>query len=270
MLPFVYGFKWTPGYLIFLGIFYAVLMVIGATLAMALRRARLAHRARKAEAIRWHADFGDLAARDRACRHDIDGRMPGRVCQLGFDCRTCEKHAEVMKRPAPERAVAMNAVPVPLDRMYHRGHTWVQPQPDGTVLVGLDEMARRLTGKPGRTELPHPGALVQVNGTAWRMSRNGFAARVLSPVDGVVLETGGPERGWYLKVKPANTNFRHLLEGSEAAAWMQRELDRVGMLLAVPATGATLADGGTLVEDAPAAMPDADWNTAWGALFLNP
>ena len=271
MFPFVYGFHWSAGYLIFLGIFYSVLAVIGLTLALTLRRAFMAYKARRVEAIRWHADFEDLARRDRACRHDIDGRLPGRVCPNGFDCRICVTHPEAVKKSAAAVAETVAAsVPLPLDRMYHRGHTWVQQQPDGTVLVGLDELARRMTGTPERIDLPQPGSRVVVNGTGWNMSRGGVAARVLSPVEGVVVETGGPERGWYLKIKPDNTNFTHLLNGAEVRAWMQRELDRVGMLLAVPATGPTLADGGALVEDAPAAMPAADWGTVWGGLFLNP
>jgi len=268
MFPGVYGFQWNVGYLMFLGIFYAVLLAIGATVALAIRRAIRAYRARQVEALRWKADFEDLAAHDRACRHDIDGKTPGRVCQNGFDCRACAKHAEVAKDEAAAPAVAaevMAGVPVPLDRMYHRGHTWVRPEPDGTVLVGLDEFARRLTGRPDWIELPQPGTQVEANGTAWRMARNGFSARVLSPVDGTVVETRGPGFEWYLKVNPSSTECEHLLKGDEVRPWMLREAGRVGAMLGVAA-----ADGGVLVEDAVAALPEADWDAVWGGLFLEP
>ncbi len=261
MFPGVYGFEWTTGHLIFLGVFYTVLLTVATTVALALRRAVRAHRARKVESIRWHADFHDLALADRACRHDIDGAIPGRTCDNAFDCRSCATHARV----EASRAAAPAA-----DRLYHRGHTWVERQPDGTVLVGLDELGSRLTGRPERFEVPPPGTRLQVNGTAWRFGRNGTSARVLSPVDGVVEETGGPDAGWYLKIRPEGNDFRHLLSASEAKLWMVRETDRMMVLLGVPATGPALADGGALVEDAPSAMPGADWDAVWGALFLEP
>src|ERR1035437_1141115 len=104
MFPGVYGFQWSAGYLIFLGIFFSVLAVIAVTLAMVARRTYLAYRARRAGALRWQADFQDLPASDRACRHDIDGRLPGRLCFNGFDCRFCTRHPDVVKTPAPSLA----------------------------------------------------------------------------------------------------------------------------------------------------------------------
>jgi glycine cleavage system H protein len=154
--------------------------------------------------------------------------------------------------------------------MYHRGHTWVKPEPDGTVLVGLDELAARVTGQAIEVDLPAAGSRVRVNGMAWEVRRDGTSARVLSPVDGTVVEKGGPESGWFLRIKPDKTDQPHLLSGGEARAWMQRELERVGMLLAVPAVGPSLADGGVMVEDLPAASPDADWDAVWGGVFLQP
>lgn len=261
MLPNVYGFQWSAGHLIFLGAFFVVATVIAITLVMALVRS-LRHGGHRLETIRWKSEFGDLPERDRACRHQFDGRLPGRVCGNAFNCRECTRHAEI----APDPVAAE-----PRERYYHRGHTWVQPQPDGTVLVGLDELATSLTGRPERLDLPSPGAKVQVNGTAWRMGRNGASARVLSPVDGTVAEAGGPDRGWYLKICPDNPDFRHLLRGREARAWLQREMDRMGTLLPAPAlVGPTMADGGELVEDAAKAMPEADWDAVWGGLFLQP
>ncbi|HWQ52693.1 MAG TPA: hypothetical protein VN442_03350 [Bryobacteraceae bacterium] len=261
MLPNVYGFQWSAGHLIFLGAFFVVGTIIAITLAMALVRS-LRDKGHKVETIRWKSEFGDLPERDRACRHQFDGRLPGRVCGNGFDCRLCAKHAEI----APGTAAAE-----PKERYHHRGHTWAQPQPDGTVLVGLDDLATSLTGTPERLDLPAPGTRVQVNGTAWRMERNGASARVLSPVDGKVVETGDSGRGWYLKIRPDNVDFRHLLRGREARAWLQREMDRMGALLPAPAVvGPTMADGGELVEDAAKAMPEADWDAVWGGLFLQP
>ncbi len=116
---------------------------IAATLLCALLRARQALGRREAEAIRWHTDFGDLPAADRACRHALTGEMAGRDCPNAFDCRVCAPHARLMAHapanPVQDQEEDIFGMPFPLDRFYHRGHTWVKPEPDGTV-----------TDRPGR------------------------------------------------------------------------------------------------------------------------
>ena len=100
---------------------------------------------------------------------------------------------------------------LPLDRLYHRGHTWVRPEMDGTVTVGLDDFARRLVGTPDRIELPAPGSRLEVNGPAGRITAHGNEVRVLSPVDGTVVETRGEGAGFTLRVDPGGVaDLRHL------------------------------------------------------------
>jgi len=93
---------------------------------------------------------------------------------------------------------------------------------------------------------------------------------VLSPVDGEVLETGGPSRGWYLKVKPDNRNTTHLLRPHEVRPWLMREMERLQLALAGEGAAPTLADGGTPVADIAASYPEADWDAVCGEMFLHP
>lgn len=118
-------------------------------------------------------------------------------------------------------------------------------------------------------ELPPSGSRVEVNGVAWKMRRNGDEVRVLSPVEGEVLATGGPDAGWFLKVRPSSCNMAHLLQGAEAGRWEVREMECVQLLLGAEA-GPALADGGVMVEDVPAAQPRADWDAIRGRIFLEP
>jgi hypothetical protein len=160
----------------------------------------------------------------------------------------------------------------PLDRLYHRGHTWAHEEPDGTVTVGLDELGQRLLGVPDAVKLPQPGARVQVNGTAFRVQKRDADVRVLSPVDGIVVETGGANFGWYLKVLPAaggELAFRHLLRGAEVKPWLQREMERLQLALSTGGA-ATLADGGVPVADIAACYPKTDWDAVCGEMFLEP
>jgi glycine cleavage system H lipoate-binding protein len=277
MLPWNYGFHWNLGHIIFLGAFYCVLSAIAVTLIAAARRTRRALLEHRVEEIGWHADFHDLPARDRVCRHVLTGEFQRRECPHAFDCRQCETHAKWIERHplrAPEVPEAdLFGMPFPLDRYYHRGHTWAHPEPDGTVTVGLDELGARLLGKPDDVNLPPSGAHVEVNGTAFRVRKNGADVRVLSPVDGEVVETGGAGSRWYLKVRPPATGeaaFRHLLRGAEIRPWMLRELERLQLVLSASEGAFSLADGGVPVADIAASYPAADWDAVCGEMFLEP
>ena len=272
MFPFVYGFHWSAGYLIFLGIFYAVLAVIGLT-AGARAAARVA-------AARGAPDRGHpLARRFRGpgptgprCRHEIAGHVPHRICtrrlrlprRAPITRRLSSRRgatAEPRRRSAcPCRSTACTTAAIPgsgrnptaPDR--GSGRTW----------------PKRLTGKPDELELPPVGSRVEVNGTGWKMRRFGAEVRVLSPLEGEVVAVGGPECEWFLKVKPSSFDLTHLLMGPEVKRWFVREMERLHVLLGAGELGPTLADGGAMLDDLPAANPRANWDAIWGGMFLEP
>lgn len=274
MFPWVNGFKWDAGHVIFLGAFYTVVMIVLATVVRALVRSRHHVRVEKVEAFRWKQDFHDLPARDRRCRHELNGEVDSRLCENGFDCRSCAKHPEFVQAAAARADLPKGELfgfPMPLDRLYHRGHTWVRKEKDGTLSVGLDELGARLIGKPERLDLPELGQHLNANATAWSAARNGATVRVLAPIEGTVLATGGPDQGWYLKLRPdgPQPDTRHLLRDGEAVRWMSRELDRL-QLLATHGACPALADGGALVEDLGAALPKNEWAAVCGEMLLEP
>lgn len=275
MFPSNYGFEWNAAHVIFLGAFYTVLVVVATTMVSALLRARRDLRAHHEDEIRWHSDFHDLPAQDRDCRHVLTGEFRSRKCPNAFDCRLCETHAKLIAKhplsPAQDEEDILG-MEFPLDRLYHRGHTWVRQEPDGSVTIGLDELGRRLTGKPDAMELPAPGTLLRVNGAAFRIHKRGADVRVLAPVDGEVMETGSPEGGWLLRVKPAAAGelaFRHLLRGAEIRPWLLREIERLQLALTAEGAAPALADGGVPVADIAGSCPQADWDAVCGEMFLN-
>ncbi len=274
MIPGVNGFGWSMGHAIFLGAFYAVVLVVLMTVSRALVRARRALRIGRAEAIRWKTEFADLPPLGRRCRHELNGELESQICQNGFDCRSCAIHATFAGTAAATPSSTPSdpfGFPLPLDRLYDRGHTWVHEMEDGTLAVGPDELARRLVGNPERLSLPAPGARVRLHGAAWSAGRNGTTVRTLSPIDGTVIATGGPQQDWFLRLRPdmPKPDTRHLLRGSEVVRWTSRELDRLHEL-AAPGLCQTMADGGTLVEDLGAALPKDDWGRICGAMLLEP
>ena len=273
MLPWNYGFHLDAGHIVFLGAFYTVLVVIVTTLVNAALRSRRDLSSRKVERIRWHSEFHDLPACDRVCRHVLTGELESRECPHSFDCRECETHARLVESHpvAAGEEEEIFGMSFPLDRLYHRGHTWVRPESDGTVTVGLDELGSRLLGTPDQVALPPAGSHVEVNGTAFRVHKHGADVRVLSPVDGEVIAAGAPGAGWYLKVRPAATGepaFRHLLRGAEVRPWLMRELERLQLTLTAEGAAPALADGGVPIADMSQAYPKADWDAVCGEMFL--
>ncbi len=260
-------------HIVFLGLFYLVLAVISATLALSLLRVARDFRARRAEAICWQATFPDLPARERVCRHEFTGEFQHRLCDKAFDCRECQTHtALVAKHPPAPGEPDTFGLNFPLDRFYHRGHAWAHPEPDGTVTVGLDALGARLVAGPEAIELPAIGTHIQTNGTAWHVRKRGADVRILSPLDGEVVETGVPQDGWVLKVKPDGGQFdaRHLLRGAEIRPWIKREMERLQAALAPANHLPTMADGGVPMDDIAAGYPDADWDAVCSEIFLQP
>lgn len=278
MFPWVYGFTWEAGNLIFLTIFYSVAAVIFATFALAAIRAVRDLKSHHIDKIRWHVDFDDLPYYAKVCRHVITGELKSRTCSNGFDCRVCELHLEL----AAAKTSIDNVAPIdvnepifglnmPMNRMYYRGHTWVQKEDDGTLTVGLDDFGQRILGKPEDVELPKVGTRLEVNGTGWYFKKADAKVRVLSPVDGEVIATGNGDAGFYLKVKPeSEVDLRHLLKGTEIRPWLMREIERLQFMLATEKVGVSLADGGEIVNDLPGNYPDADWDSVLGEMFLHP
>ncbi|HQT92517.1 MAG TPA: hypothetical protein PL001_10885, partial [Candidatus Kryptobacter bacterium] len=197
MLPWVYGFTWQTGNVMFLTAFYAVAAIIFTTFGVAGARAIRDLKSNHIDEIKWHVDFNELPDFAKSCRHVFTGELNYCVCPNEFDCRTCEMHAMVAKvprltnssvssepdregllrsdehgRPHNERYSLDSDAPVygldmPADRLYHRGHTWVRKESDGTLAIGLDDFGERLVGRAAQPELPEIGTVVAVNGTGW-------------------------------------------------------------------------------------------------------
>jgi glycine cleavage system H lipoate-binding protein len=268
MFPGVDGFHWTFGHVLFLGIFFAVALTILATVVRALAQTVRDFRSSRAAELCWNLEYQDLPAAEQRCRHELAGRVAERTCPNAFDCRRCTEYEKLacLQAAAPASTFGMD---YPAERLYHRGHTWVQAEADGTYTIGLDDLAAHLIGTPDAVELPPAGEEVQAHGTAWRIRKGRNVMRVRAPIDGTVVETGGPETGWYLKVRPEGTpNLQHLLRGPEVNAWLSRELERLQIQLGARDAAPSLADGGILMSGLIEAMPEADWDTALASTFL--
>lgn len=272
MFPGIDGFHWSFGHVLFLSLFFAVALTIFATVTSAAWRTMRDFRSRRAIEIWWRSEFDELTAVERRCRHELAGRVISRICDNAFDCRQCEKYAQFAVLPATGNVNSLG-LDYSNHQLYHRGHTWVEPADDDAVTIGLDEFASHLVGRPEWVNMPEVGAELELNQTAWRMKKNGYEIEVRAPIEGEVAAIGGPEEGWYLKIRPrldvrAVTTFRHLLRGPEVQGWIARELERLQLQLRAPNTAPALADGGVLMPDLMNALPHQDWDTVLADTFL--
>ena len=130
---------------------------------------------------------------------------------------------------------------------------------------------RRLIGTPDRLSPARRYATRTKRNGLVHHPWNGASVRILSPVEGEVVATGGTPDGWYLKIRPAHQEFTHLLRGKEVRPWLMREMERLQLTLGRErGLAPALADGGVPVDDMPQAHPQADWDGVWGTCSWSP
>ncbi len=171
---------------------------------------------------------------------------------------------------------------MPESLFYHRGHTWARPLDGDTVLVGLDDFARKLIGPPDHLRLPSRGDWLHQGGRAFAVRLDGKGAELVSPVEGEVVEVNRElaakptlasedpyGRGWVIKVKAPNlaSNLRNLLSGRLARKWMEDSREALELRL-MAFSGSVLQDGGEPASDLGHHLPPGDWDRLVGEFFL--
>jgi glycine cleavage system H protein len=183
---------------------------------------------------------------------------------------------------APLEPVWVSGYVLPEGLHYHQGHVWLRPLDRDTVLVGLDDFARRLIGTARGVRLPAFGDWLRQGGAGFGVKVDGRAAEFVSPVDGEVvavnselrkspgLATDDPYgRGWIMKVRAADlaTNLKNLLSGRLARRWVEDSREALELRL-MALSGSVLQDGGEPVADFARHLPDEEWQRLVGEFLL--
>jgi glycine cleavage system H lipoate-binding protein len=174
--------------------------------------------------------------------------------------------------PAASEPVWVAGYQLPEGLYYHRGHTWARPEGD-TVVVGLDDFARRLLGGVHGVRLPAVGDWLRQGEVAFGVREDGRAADLVAPVEGEVvavnrdlsrqpsLAADDPfGRGWVLRIRAAGlaANLRNLLSGSLARRWMEDCRESLDFRL-MALSGSVLQDGGEPMGDFARRIPAEEW-----------
>ncbi|MBO9367438.1 MAG: glycine cleavage system protein GcvH [Chloroflexi bacterium] len=121
---------------------------------------------------------------------------------------------------------------IPEDRYYWvEKHVWAIPEPDGTVKIGITDVAQNLAKGIVNITPKEPGRTVQKGKSAGTLESGKWVGPVTSPVTGEIVEVNEAARarpsllnedpygeGWFVKIKPSNweAESASLVTGAEA------------------------------------------------------
>ncbi|MBI5502685.1 MAG: hypothetical protein HY907_20735 [Deltaproteobacteria bacterium] len=158
--------------------------------------------------------------------------------------------------PAVEAGPTLRPERLPAGLFVDARHSWVALQPDGTVRVGLDALARKLVGTIDEVRFVAQGNRLARGETLLWVRAGDIEIPVASPVTGTVQATQVPAAGangtdaaaWLVSLAPERLGFeiRAWRVAEEAAAWMKAEYRRLSETLVRThaATANAMPDGG--------------------------
>lgn len=159
------------------------------------------------------------------------------------------------------------------------GHTWLEPRRDGSLTVGLDEIATAILPSATAVDLPKPGMIVHKGDPIAVVHAGKRAVRIPAPADGVVERVNGRlrrnpslvkeepyRRGWLFALTPDDDGWKKLPSGLRADTFILVERRRLARFVEEE-LGLAAADGGELVAPAPALLGEEGWSKVVAAFL---
>nr|MBC8362499.1 glycine cleavage system protein H [Candidatus Desulfatibia profunda] len=236
----------------------------------------------------WKEKLKELPPWKRPCLHHMKGRIEFKACTQEYRCWNCEfdqffhDQYSVYAVVRPVDFIDVEGFKIPHGFYLHRGHAWLRIEEGSEVRVGLDDFALRLFGPLDRFEAPLIGKKIEQDRADILMNRGQQAAKVLSPVSGVVtainprlrekgsLANQDPySEGWIARVHTDNLrrDLKKLMIGDETKDFIDKEVHRLYQLIENEA-GPLTADGGQLGNDIYGNLPQVGWQRL-AKLFLH-
>jgi CheY-like chemotaxis protein len=144
--------------------------------------------------------------------------------------------------PSVAEIVAGGEYCVPGGAFVSPGHTWARIDPDGQVLTGLDDFARKALKDIGRIGLPTVGTRVKRGEPLFTVHRDDETVRFRAAVSGEVMQVNGAlahtpqlvlespyDQGWVCLVRPSDlaAELGGLRIGKPVVTWYQDEVVRL-------------------------------------------
>jgi len=239
----------------------------------------LKERVAQGKQISWQDALRRRESTHRTCRHALTGRTGNRICPYNYNCDSCDfdQYLEDVLTPGtgPVATMAKNVkgFAVPEGYYFHDGHAWARIESGGLIRIGLDDFSLKLLGEADEMELPLTGQTLRKGEAGWGLSRDGNAAAVLSPVNGIIMDVNPAVRnnpgqanndpygeGWLFTVytRDIGREMENLMTDEQSVPWTSQEVDILtGLIESVDGPMAT--DGGIFVDDIYGHLPVLGW-----------
>ncbi|MGD8346965.1 MAG: response regulator [Lysobacterales bacterium] len=155
------------------------------------------------------------------------------------------RHTIRLIKPGTSESKSRFELNVPAGAFVSPQHAWAKIELNGIVLVGLDDLIRKLYGRAESIELPVRGRRIKRGDTLFTVSYGELKLNIPSPLSGTVTAVNDEqeEHPEWLAVKPFTLSWMCGIEPSDLAAelpamkigrdaveWYQEELDRYSRL----------------------------------------
>lgn len=164
---------------------------------------------------------------------------------------------------------------------YAPSHTWLGALADGSVRIGLDDIAQKVLPGARVLQLAPVGTVLRRGDALATLEVGGHRLPVAAPTGGRVvsindhvardpklLHSDPYRRGWIATVMPTTREFERWPTGDQARTWLRREDHRLNAFLETE-LGIAAADGGEWIVAPTTMMSDAQFE-ALQREFLSP
>ncbi len=164
---------------------------------------------------------------------------------------------------------------------YAPSHTWLSALANGTVRLGLDDIAQKMLPGARVLQLAPAGSTVRRGDALATLEVGGHRLAVAAPTAGRVVSINDRlvrepallhrdpyGRGWIAALAPATREFERWPTGDQARTWLRREDHRLNAFLETE-LGIAAADGGEWIVAPTTMMTDAQFE-ALRREFLTP
>ncbi len=114
----------------------------------------------------------------------------------------------------------------PSDRLYHRGHLWVQQDDSKEMIIGVTDYAQEQLGQVVYVDYPEPGTEIQQGAAFGTIESAKTASDLIAPISGVITAVNDKLRqepwlvnedpygqGWILRLASSNNaEFSELMD----------------------------------------------------------
>jgi len=110
--------------------------------------------------------------------------------------------------------VEIEGIRLPKDLYYTERNLWIKPEPDGTILIGFNDLAQKLIKKVVSARFLPKGRHVDKGARFGSVESAKWGERVVSPISGTIVDVNmqlrrkpglineDPYGAWFVRIKP--------------------------------------------------------------------